>query len=456
MKELHTNPISQLKALLCSTEPNNWQLALQLLEGLKVEHNLPTSFLSFLYGVAMHKHNISQQSEAYQLCRALISFIEQVNPSFDKEVKALNLRISLIDQQYRRKPEMSYPLILEKLKEGPLDLQNYGEAMAAQSLHFNYSFSPNGTYLCERQAWKGRFLLAYQYFNQEQFEEAFLRTYGNSITKIHLKIPALSISTIPAIYLENIAYTEHVSLNGNQFEELPRALYDFRLKTLSIRNNPLKTIAPACQNWQQLEHLSLFECRELQSIPKELGKLKSLKIVELSHCRLVQVPMPIFQLQNLESLTLSQNKLIELPKEIEQLQKLKILSLHQNSPLKKFPEAITEIPSIVDLRMNECNLLEIPEEIAQLQGLHNLSLSYNSIKKLPNSFSQLKNLKTLKLSGNPLDLVEIFELILALPKIKMVELLNIFSCSQKDYAKYSLKFKERNISVEVDNKKLSD
>ncbi|MCP4441139.1 MAG: hypothetical protein GY810_19615 [Aureispira sp.] len=442
MQLLSPTQIKNLKTLLLSSEPNNWEVAIKILEGFREEYHFGTKFLSFLEGLTLYKYTRAQDAEIMQLRESLNQLLQEVNPSFHQQIQRLNQTIHQVSIQYLHQPSIAYPSILEQLQNSSLDLDNFGEALAAQPLYFaSYN-------------WRVRFLLDHQYLTQQQFEQAFTRHYNKSKHKIFLNISSFDSPTISSSYLKQLSSIEHIKIYENRFEQLPKAFYNYPLKSLTIYENPLKTIAPSCQNWKTLEKLELHKCRELESLPNELGLLPNIKTVELSHCRLNQFPQFILQLQNLESLTLSQNKLQDIPKEITQLKKLKKLSLHQNLPLHKIPSAIFEMTWLKDLRLIECNIKEIPEEIAQLQNLESLSISYNQIKKLPNSFKQLKKLKRLKLSGNPLFFSYVFDQILELPHVRQVEFLNIYTIDKNTYEKYYPLLSKRGIYVDVNKKNL--
>lgn len=112
-------------------------------------------------------------------------------------------------------------------------------------------------------------------------------------------------------------------------------------------------------------------------IPSELPNLKSLRILSLQRCKLVEVPKEMGNLESLEDLDLRENYLEKIPKEIGNLKHLEFLNLGDNF------------------------LTEIPEEFGNLQSLKVINLNKNTIGKIPLEMEKLStSLKYLFLSSN--------------------------------------------------------
>lgn len=95
----------------------------------------------------------------------------------------------------------------------------------------------------------------------------------------------------------------------------------------------------------------------------------------------LQIPIEIFKTcRKLQILSLSANQILHIPEEITLLADLKILNLSGNR--------ITHLPS----------------QLSHLKSIHTLLLSYNQLKEVP-SLLQMKSLKALDLSFNPLTVV---------------------------------------------------
>jgi internalin A len=112
-------------------------------------------------------------------------------------------------------------------------------------------------------------------------------------------------------------------------------------------------------------------------LPKSIGQLQHLAILDLSQNQLATLPDSIGDLQNLEWLLLNSNELSTLPESIGALQRLNALTIPEN------------------------NLIELPTSIGELHKLGMLYLQNNRLTKLPQSIKNLR-LEHLSLSDNPI------------------------------------------------------
>src|ERR1700677_5001514 len=71
-------------------------------------------------------------------------------------------------------------------------------------------------------------------------------------------------------------------------------------------------------------------CKQLQTVPKELGQLTSLRTLDLSSNQLQTIPKELGQLASLQRLSFSNNQLQIIPEELGQLASLQKLSLSNN------------------------------------------------------------------------------------------------------------------------------
>jgi len=117
----------------------------------------------------------------------------------------------------------------------------------------------------------------------------------------------------------------------------------------------------------------------ITDIPLDLPlSLPHLKIMNLSHNKIVTVPDSIFGFLHLEYLDLSFNNIETLPAGICLLEKLKKLNL-SNNKLKK-----------------------LPTNIDQLTSLQKINLSCNQLEHLPISMGNIPSLEVVLISDNPL------------------------------------------------------
>lgn len=162
-------------------------------------------------------------------------------------------------------------------------------------------------------------------------------------------------------------------------------------------------------------------------LPKSIGRLKSLKYMDLYKNKLTKLPEEFWTLTSLEDLELSNNLLhtlytgnqteglrnltslrslhlnnlglTSLPADIGLLNKLKKLYLHHND-LKSLPPELWTLHGLKTLEIRDNDLKEIPADIEQLTNLKILDLAYNQLNYLPNTVANLINLVTLNLEMN--------------------------------------------------------
>jgi len=132
-------------------------------------------------------------------------------------------------------------------------------------------------------------------------------------------------------------------------------------------------------------------------------------------------------LQAVKFLTLAQNELTKIYpgafKGLDNLINLKILVLFDTSKLETLENGTFEgLGNLKILKVNNYkNLVSIDDKAFEgAENLEHIDLRNNNLKKItPKAFSSLKQLKTLKLYGNPIAIEIINKLRKALPKVKI-------------------------------------
>jgi Leucine-rich repeat (LRR) protein len=98
-------------------------------------------------------------------------------------------------------------------------------------------------------------------------------------------------------------------------------------------------------------------------------------------------------------LDLSFNQIQTLPKELGKLSRLQTALLAENN-LIRLPRDIGMLASLTDLNLFSNKLTELPDELGELFALRRLSLSRNLVAALPDSLSRLSALETLDCACN--------------------------------------------------------
>ncbi|KAI4313045.1 hypothetical protein MLD38_037822 [Melastoma candidum] len=155
----------------------------------------------------------------------------------------------------------------------------------------------------------------------------------------------------------------------------------------------------------------------IDEVPESIGRLGSLRKLNLQHNNIRRLPASICDLKNLQVLDASWNPLNEgIPEEIGSLSTLEYLDL-SHSKVRFLPATVSQLSSLKSLILQHCDMLQelpglptsltvldasvcplekgIPEEIGSLSALEYLNLSCSKIRFLPARVSQLSSLKSL-------------------------------------------------------------
>lgn len=130
------------------------------------------------------------------------------------------------------------------------------------------------------------------------------------------------------------------------------------------------------------ECLDLSGLLDIRSLPPEIGQLKALKELYLSHNNLTTLPPEIGQLINLEILDIGFNQLIKIPSEIGQLRNLRKLFINDNR-LTNLPSEIGKLTKLKVLSLRQNRLSELPLEVGNLSNLITIYLSDNHLQDPP-------------------------------------------------------------------------
>lgn len=110
---------------------------------------------------------------------------------------------------------------------------------------------------------------------------------------------------------------------------------------------------------------------QMTSLPRELGHLKSLRVLNISNNAIDEIPDTIAFLTKLKALNVSHNKLVQLPSSIGQLPKLVIIIANHNN-LASLPREFSHLVNLISLNVSNNPLKSLPAEIAALGSLRKL------------------------------------------------------------------------------------
>ncbi|TYG90754.1 hypothetical protein ES288_A12G207800v1 [Gossypium darwinii] len=110
------------------------------------------------------------------------------------------------------------------------------------------------------------------------------------------------------------------------------------------------------------------------------------------------------ELVKLEKLSISGNKLMSLPNTIGSLRDLSLLNV-SNNKLKYLPESIGICSALEELQANDNLIEELPASVCNLVQLKSLSLNNNKVNQIPpNILKDCKALQNFSLHDNPISM----------------------------------------------------
>ncbi|NWZ61947.1 LRCH3 protein, partial [Acrocephalus arundinaceus] len=178
----------------------------------------------------------------------------------------------------------------------------------------------------------------------------------------------------------DLSDTTQADLSRNRLSELPaEACHFVSLETLNLYQNCIRCIPEAISNLQSLTFLNISR-NQLSTLPKHLCSLP-LKVLIASNNKLVSIPEEIEHLKQLTELDVSCNEIQTIPPQIGRLESLRDLNVRRNN-LVRLPEELAELPLIrLDFSCNK--ITTIPVCYRNLRHLQTIMLENNPLQSPP-------------------------------------------------------------------------
>lgn len=197
-----------------------------------------------------------------------------------------------------------------------------------------------------------------------------------------------------------------LDLARNQLQSLPGAIFThlFSLQSLDISDNELIALPEEIGGARDLQLLDARSNR-LTAIPVRLTNLHELRVLQLAYNRFVRFGDNCDGLRSLEELNLASNVLEVLADGIgDALVKLVRLNLRGNSTLKRLPNSLQQLRNLSIWDLSACDQKRLGRDVfgAQLQNLRSLNLSFNALSTLPDGISAITKLQELNFKSNTL------------------------------------------------------
>ncbi|XP_035661039.1 uncharacterized protein LOC118405598 [Branchiostoma floridae] len=195
-----------------------------------------------------------------------------------------------------------------------------------------------------------------------------------------------------------------MEVSVNKLETLPDGISRLQLHELYVPNNRFKEIPDEICSLLQLKTFSVGR-NPLKSLPDKISQLTGLRTMFMNSCQFDEFPRQVLQLEGLKELYMrnwaGEGKPSPVPKDIGTLKNLQVLDL-RSSGLESLPDGVGELEQLRYLDISRNRFTSVPEQIMNLPNIEKLDLSDNNISSLPLSLCRLAKLKDMAISGNPL------------------------------------------------------
>lgn len=213
---------------------------------------------------------------------------------------------------------------------------------------------------------------------------------------------------LPPCFLRNVTSgIKSLGLSQNQFTgPIPDSIIhaSSSLSALHLDGNQFTGVLPNVTSWIQMSSLWLSHNQFNGTIPESWCTFQAFQDIKLANLSLSgKIPKCIGNLSNLEVLDISYNALTQtLPESLSQLQALTQLSLGYNQLNGSIPSIVLPNLKYLHLYQNQFTS-DIPSTIGLMNSLVELDLSWNALTgRIPDSIGNLTLLQTFILSANHL------------------------------------------------------
>lgn len=166
-------------------------------------------------------------------------------------------------------------------------------------------------------------------------------------------------------------------------------------------------------------YLELFGCK-IDSIPNEISALEKLKILHVGNISdTLRITNKLKLCDNLQELAFESVVLDSCPKQLFRIPSLKFLSL-SNTQIHAMPQNLDKLGNLEVLILDFNNISELPRSIYKCKKLIHLSLKNNKLTRIPDTICHLQNLTQLDLRGNNIPKADIEEVKALLPGCKVL------------------------------------
>ena len=191
-----------------------------------------------------------------------------------------------------------------------------------------------------------------------------------------LDLSECSLSAFPDVVCE-LTSLESLDLHSNQIRSLPNSVKNLvNLRRLDLRRCGFEQYPEIVLEMPSLTEVAIYEGDRADAFPRQLNKLKTITRLDMSNLHLNVCPDIVGKFTLIE------------------------LNLERNRDLSSLPDSLAQLTSLRKLNLAGCNLSRYPEVVSKLTALQELNLSWNEeLTSVSSSVVQLRNLRTLDITG---------------------------------------------------------
>ncbi|KAM7522836.1 hypothetical protein LguiA_012738 [Lonicera macranthoides] len=215
----------------------------------------------------------------------------------------------------------------------------------------------------------------------------------------------------------------HAYFNLEEFDPSIRNLTNLRVLDLSLCES---LGALDCSSFSALENLNLSRCRKLRRLDG-LEQLKSLRYLNLSDCRELEILLDLSNFKKLKKLGIAMCMKLTGMQGLDSLESFDVLNMSCCISVKRL-RGLSNLRMLKELLLDDCRNLRELDEVGVLESLELLDMSdCISIERLPD-LSKLTKLKKLDLCG-----CEMLREVKGLSVLKSLEYLNLDCKSMEEF-----------------------
>lgn len=209
------------------------------------------------------------------------------------------------------------------------------------------------------------------------------------------------VGKTPPDELWTLTHLKELWLTWGAIETIPKEIGRLKeLESLLIVSKQLQRLPDEIVSLSRLLFLELTDS-QVAELPEDFSRLGSLRTVILHHNQLQKLPDSFGKMNRLEIAEIDLNQIERLPEDLSGLSNLRVLTLSKNQ-LSVLPQSIGELTALEELYVEANQLTEVPDEIGNLENLEDLHLTRNQIRALPSTIGRLSKLQHFTVGSNQL------------------------------------------------------